>query len=459
MRKLLNNAARWLARKTMPPALAGGQWSGTGYVDAYKRNRNPSPNELLAELKATAWTCASLNAQTCASHQPKLYVTTKHNQPRPKCPTRPLTQKRLDYVKNARHLAVHTKRAEKVEEVTTHPLLDLFQSVNPVHNSFDLWELTTLYQEVHGSAYWYLCFEGPLGTPSEIWIMPSQNMTPKRKPNSKNLVDYYEYRTGTASQEFKPDEIIHFRYPDPRDPYTSGLSPLRACFEQVALASDYTAFKKAKFENHAIPDVLVSPDEVVGEEERTRLENEWNSRFRRGGSGRALFAENKMTVDVLNYSMGDMAALAEQGANKEMIMNAFHVPVAFFSSSTNLANLQASQSQHAAQCIGPRIVRRDEKMNEQLIPLYDDSGRLFLATDNPEAPNPEQERITRQQDLTSCVRTINEVRADDGLPPVKWGDLPWMASTLVQPGQTPPTQDGQGGGSEPPDEEDDDAAE
>ena len=33
-----------------------------------------------------------------------------------------------------------------------------------MHNSFDLWELTTLYQEVHGSAYWYVSL-GPLGIP------------------------------------------------------------------------------------------------------------------------------------------------------------------------------------------------------------------------------------------------------------------------------------------------------
>jgi hypothetical protein len=49
-------------RKSQPLSLAGGQWTGTSYVDAYKRNRNPTPNELQAELKNTAWTCASMNA-------------------------------------------------------------------------------------------------------------------------------------------------------------------------------------------------------------------------------------------------------------------------------------------------------------------------------------------------------------------------------------------------------------
>ena len=37
-----------------------------------------------------------------------------------------------------------------------HPLLTLLDQANPVHNSWDLWELTTLYQETVGSSYWLL---------------------------------------------------------------------------------------------------------------------------------------------------------------------------------------------------------------------------------------------------------------------------------------------------------------
>jgi hypothetical protein len=42
------------------------QWSGTAFTDNYKRNRNPTPNKLTAELKGVAWTCATSNA-ACAT--------------------------------------------------------------------------------------------------------------------------------------------------------------------------------------------------------------------------------------------------------------------------------------------------------------------------------------------------------------------------------------------------------
>jgi HK97 family phage portal protein len=417
--------------KAMPHSLAGGNWTGTNFVDSYKRNRSPTANELLAELKGTAWTCATINAAACANAPPSLYVVTKHNQPGPKCATRPVAgvvEKRL---RADPRLEFYTKAAEHIEEVTAHPVLDLINAPNSFMGSFDLWELTTLYQEVHGSAYWFLDLDPLLGIPAGVWLLPSQNVTPGRHPDSPNPVDFFRYRTGKSEQLFSPQEIIHFRYPDPKDPYTSGLSPLRACYEQVALTSDYAAFKKAKFENHAVPDALVTPDEVIGEEERDRLETQWNQRFRRGGSGRVVVAESAMKVQLLNFSMGDLAALAEMGATKELICNAFHVPIAYFTSNTNLANLIGSRSLHSEQAIGPRLERRDERLNAQLLPLYDPTGRLFFDSENPTPVDSESQLAEKELDLKYGVVSINEYRAGRGLPPAPWGEVPWLPTRLA----------------------------
>src|SRR5262249_1343206 len=157
----------------------------------------------------------------------------------------------------------------------------------------------------------------------EIWVLPAQNVTPRRDPASPNIVDSYEYRSGARTQQFRPDQVIFFRYPDPRDPYLGGLSPLRAAFEQIALTSSYAATKSAIYDNQAIPSAIISPEEILGEEERDRLESQWNAKFRRGGTGRVLVGETGMRVQVLSHSMGDLAALADMAATKEDICNAF----------------------------------------------------------------------------------------------------------------------------------------
>jgi len=406
-------------RKAAPSSLMGGQWSGTNYIDAWKRTRDPSPNELVEQLKGTAWACISINAAVCATYQPSLYVTTDHNQPKPKCSTKPVEAKTLQRLRKT------TKSAATIEEVTNHPLLDILNKPNPLMNGYDLWELTQTYLEVTGKAFWYL-EPGPLNTPAKIWILPTQNVTPRRHTDSNNFVDYYEYRTGKRYQEFPVEQIVFFRYPDPRDPYLGGLAPLRACYEQVLLTSEFAATKSAIYENRGIPSALVSPDEVIGEEERDRLETQWNMKFRRGGQGKVVIAESNMKLQLLNQSMGDLAALADMKATKEDICNAFHVPTAFFTSQTNLANLQASQAQHMGQAIAPRLVRRDEKVNHSLLPLLDPSGRLFIASEDPVPADQDASIVQLEKDLQYGVLSINEVRSGRGLPPVPWGDDPWL---------------------------------
>ena len=262
--------------------------------------------------------------------------------------------------------------------------------------------------------------------PRAIWLLPTQNMTPKRAPDSPKLVDYYQYRTGTREQTFRPSEIVHFRYPDPRDPYMSGISPLRAAYEQVSFLSSFTAFKNATYENNALPSAILAPASTLGEEERDRLETQIKERFGRGGAGRVRVGDTNMQLHILSHSMGDLAALADARATKEDIANAFHCPIAFFTTNTNLANLQAATSQHMQQAIGPRLERRDEKMNQCLVPLYDPSGRLFLASDDP-VPVDQQASLAQQEmDLKYGVLSVNEVRGGRGLPAVSWGDVPWL---------------------------------
>jgi HK97 family phage portal protein len=420
----LIHLARWLRTKSLPPGVVGSP-PAPSFLDAFRRHRAPTPDELLAELKNTAWTCSSINASVCASFPPRLYVATDPHQPSARCLRKSMPPWQEHRLRSAAHLARYTTAAMHIEEVVEHPLLDLFRKVNDFHNAWDLWELTTLYQETIGSAFWLLVFDS-LGRPTEIWPLPAQCIRPIRDRNSERIVDWYEYRVDGKTQRFAPEEIVHFRYPDPKDPYRNGLSPLRAAAEQVFLSSDYHAYKRALLENHALPSAIISPDEVMGEDERHRLEELWNQRFRRGGSGKVIVAESGLQVSLLNQSLGDLATLAEYGQTRQDIANAFGVPISYLSAETNLANLQAAETQHMQLAIRPRLHRRDQKINEQLVPLFDRSGRLFVASEDPVPANQTQQLQQQEIDLKMGVKSINEVRSERGLPPVEWGDKPWL---------------------------------
>ncbi len=434
MRSLLANTltrlASWLGAKAgkRRPDPFDADWAG--WVDLYNRLREPSARDLLTELKNTAWACASVNAATCAAYYPRLFVATHADQPKARCRTAPLDRKTEDRVRGDRTLPVRLTKAQQIEEVLDHPLLRLFTQVNREHNAFDLWELTTLYQEVSGSCYWKLDFDA-LGVPEAIWVLPSQQVQALRRPGSADLVDGYEYRNGTELHRFRADEVIHFKYPDPRNPYGPGLSPLRACYESALLTSHYNARRLAIFDNDAVPSAVISAEESLGEDERDRLERQWNQKFRRGGAGKVLIAEAKMKINLLERSTGDLAQLAEQKATKEDIANSFHVPLSYLTAETNLANLQAAEQQHRALAIAPRLRRRDEKLNERLIPLYDPTGRLFVLSDDPTPDHGDAELRYLELALRYGLKSINEVRQERGEPPVDWGRVPWLPAGWV----------------------------
>src|SRR5438094_8672361 len=112
--------SQWFHAKSAPPNLAGSQWTGTGFVDAYKRNRNPTPNEQLAELKNTAFTCASINAAVCAAYSPRLYVATHPGQPEPKCLTKRLPRSIEERLRSRPTLPALLTKARQIEEVLEH---------------------------------------------------------------------------------------------------------------------------------------------------------------------------------------------------------------------------------------------------------------------------------------------------------------------------------------------------
>jgi hypothetical protein len=123
-------------------------------------------------------------------------------------------------------------------------------------------------------------------------------------------------------------------------------------------------------------------------------------------------------------------------ATKEDIANAFHVPLPFLTGRTNLANMQAADHHHKSLAITPRLRRRDEKLNEQLVSWFDPTGRLFLASADPIPANQDQLLQLEQAHLKFGVRTINEVRAARGLSPVPWGERPWLPNNLQAVGHT-----------------------
>ena len=373
--------------------------------------RADRPADCLAELTHTAYACAAINAAVCASYPPRLFARGRAS--------RKMRARALG-AEERRRLAMAP--GGEVREVMEHPLLDLLEEVNAEQDPQELWELTTLHQETVGSAYWSLEFGGD-GLPRAIWTLPAHRVRAVRRDDG--ALEGYRVSGPKGETALPAAEVVHFRYPDPRDPYGPGLSPLRACLETVRASGQFRAYRGGLLEGAAAPGVILTPEGPLGEDERERLEGEWERKFRRG-TGRVLVADASLKVSVVQNPLGELATLADMGGTRADIANAFGVPLSYLTNETNLANLQAAERQHLAVAVRPRLRRRDQRLSSALARLYDPAGGLFFASDDP-SPLEREEALRRQElDLKQGVLCINEVRAGRGLAPVEWGGVPWL---------------------------------
>jgi len=408
----------------------GSYSAGVSYYDAFRRKLIPSDETLIREYKRTAYACANLNAVGLTNISLKLYVKSDKGDKKTILRTKSLSSKRIDWLCSQSYLSKSLRSFVNVEEVVTHPVLDLLRKANdtPFMNGVRLSELTQLYQEITGKAYW-LITNNVFGIPENIWLIPSQYMYPYKEPSSrsKTPIDYYEYIPPGVSEpiEYNVNDIIPFYMPSLTNPYVEGLSPLEAAFEANEVNNKLLTHQDALLENEARPDAMITPgkETAFGPEEAERYEKQFRMRFARGRQGGVWVVEDDVNFTPIAFPPQDLARLEINKWSKNDLANAFQVPFALVAdASHNREQLEAAERQHAKYGLSVRCARDAAVKNDLLISRYDDSGRLFLAYDDPIPENKEEKLQENVQLGMNGFKTPNEIRKDYNLPPVAGGD-------------------------------------
>jgi phage portal protein BeeE len=166
--------------------------------------------ELIDAFKSWVYVCASKNAQAVAKVPLKLFVAKKNASKKLLVQTKSIDRREETRLRSISGLDQYVRKAAKIEEVTDHPFFDLIQSVNPMINRFDLWEITQLFLEMTGNSYWYVV-KNAMDVPTMIWPIPTQGMYVVTGSGS-TMIKGYVYKLGVRTVPFEVDEIIHFRF-------------------------------------------------------------------------------------------------------------------------------------------------------------------------------------------------------------------------------------------------------
>ena len=300
-------------------------------------------------------------------------------------------------------------------ELTTHPMLDLFNKPNYFQSRYQFIYLGTLYKLLVGEQFWQMNFNGK-GQPAEMWQAPPAFMAVI--PSATNYIDHYEYKRNNATKSFTLDEIVHIYTPNPFNEFR-GLSPAQALTTDLDSERFASQYQQKLFFNEAMPGFIISypADNMPPAEQRKELQQEWDERFkgfRNRGKTAFLYGGTPNTVTMTNRDM-DFQKLRTY--TRDAICAAYHCPpsVLGITEMVNRSNAETSQYQLAQYCIHPELSEIREAINKEITPFFGDYLRMDF--ENPIPEDATMKAANSVQLYKSGIITLNEARDMNALEP------------------------------------------
>lgn len=321
------------------------------------------------------------------------------------------------------------KKSEKEVDIPNHEFELLLKEPNPFMTKTFLLRYTIYWLEMSRlGAFWYLAPDKDTGELIEIWPINPNQMTVV--PSKTQFVDHYLYRPkGNQERGYKinPKYVVWFRYPDPHD-YWGSLPPLLAALlpAEIELGIQNSQ-NKFYSESRGIPLSLVSLDPELGDSDfesaRADIKTDWSN-----GATIAIARAGDIDVKSLGFTQRDLEILGNQNITRDKIDSIFFgYPIrsetAFDGDGIKEADRLVKEKK-----IFPLLVLLAEEITKSVIkPFYDRklSGKFDDVRTADRALNIQEDA------LKSRWRTINDMRARDGDPPLDIPEFPGMGDLLV----------------------------
>lgn len=311
------------------------------------------------------------------------------------------------------------------EEVLQHELLDLLSGVNPYQTGFELLFTTAAHLELTGNAYWLLDGVSQAGDlPTAVWYLNPKYMKPI-KEDIPTFISGYKYAVGNKAQTFQPFQVLHFKYPDPTDPY-EGMGTVQAILEWINSDNFASQVNLNYFKNGARLSGVLESENYTSPEQLDYIKKSFQQLYANAANAYQIAAMPKGTkYTPMSDTPKDMDFANLQTVMRDKILAGFRVSKTILGtaeSDTNRATAETADYVFAARTIKPKMQLIVSYLNEFLVPRYGEN--LYLDFVDPVPENRLQDIQEMQAASGSApILSPNELRERYfGAPPVEKGD-------------------------------------
>ena len=330
--------------------------------------------------------------------------------------------------------------AGEEHELTDHPFLEFWKHPNPLHEMSNaaLWRLLEIYLKLKGEGY-FIIEKDEAGRPAELWPVPTHwvQQTP--------YLDHPFYTVRLTSGVIMPvsvDDMFVMKDLNPVDPFRRGLGQAEALADEIETDEYAAKFQKRFFFNDATPNLVIAMPKST-EEQRRRFRAEWMEKFRGHFKSHGVATVNgEVIVNKVGDNMKDMDMVNGRTFLRNAVLEHFGVPreIMGITESSNRATSEAAQYIYAQNVLMPSLLRREEAINEQIIPLF--GPDLVWHYDDIVPRNQEFDKAKALDGWNAGLLTKDEARELLDMPPAAVGGDVYKAtfSDLFLPADEDPAE-------------------
>jgi HK97 family phage portal protein len=331
---------------------------------------------------------------------------------------------------------------EGKNEVTRGALWQLLQKVNPYWTLPRLVQMTELSLCAWGKAFWFTDERRSPNAPPprELWWARPDRV--KVVPHPQNYVSHFLYEpvNGSEPVRFEPWETVWLRYPNPLEEY-EGLSPLAA----ARIAAD-VASAAMKSNRNIFTNGMQAAGFVTNGDNRVPFSKQQAEELAEHLDRRFKGVDKAHRVGILHFDAKfqsvamtpkDAEFLGALKWSLEDVCRAYGVPLDLIGGQRTFENVNASETIVWNHTILPEAAFVATELTEQLLPMFAGGrdGADLCEFDHAAVEVLKEDEAAKwevwRSQIEVGVRTRNEWRDQEGLPPLAWGEDFWVASTLT----------------------------
>jgi len=312
--------------------------------------------------------------------------------------------------------------------IPNHPFNILLNKPNPFYSTFEFIERYVLHLLLAGNAYIEKVRSGS-DRVVELWLLRPDRI--KIALDNENFIRGYVYTIEGRETFLESRDIIHLKLPDPEDEFF-GMSPLRTGNRDIATDNEATDYTKVLLENMAVTGTIIQTQKSLDDAETEKYERAWIKKFGKGGRGRPAFMPKGAEVKTIGQSVRDLMLPDLSGMTETRICSLLQVPPILIHIKAGLdastySNYGTAKLSFWDETMIPHLERLVQKLNAELLPdLETRADRKIVANTKNVKAFQERESKRKAQitaSYTSGLATLNEARAEIGLPRVVGGDV------------------------------------